>query len=50
MYGIIEITVHVNYMELASQKELAEVLGFSQAWVSKLIRNLVDQQSAGRED
>ncbi|WP_309248985.1 regulator [Paenibacillus sp. MZ04-78.2] len=26
----------------ASQKELAEILGFSQAWVSKLIRNHVD--------
>ncbi|MCP3773535.1 winged helix-turn-helix transcriptional regulator [Paenibacillus sp. MZ04-78.2] len=26
----------------ASQKELAEILGFSQAWVSKLIRKLVD--------
>ncbi|WP_174551194.1 helix-turn-helix domain-containing protein [Paenibacillus tianmuensis] len=26
----------------ASQKKLAEILGFSQAWVSKLIRNIVD--------
>ncbi|MCM3271159.1 winged helix-turn-helix transcriptional regulator [Paenibacillus elgii] len=24
----------------ASQKELAKILGFSEAWVSKLIRNL----------